>query len=236
MLFLASKIEEAPLRLRHIVNACLAKFEPSAKIWDPERDNEMQPPEYRRWEKDILATEEVALETLCFDMVVQQPWPVLWSAVRGLNALREPMAKPTEAEGSAAVENGEIGTSGTSKGKSRATEEVVTELGWSLLNEGFLSPLPVLYPAPVLALATFAIILAMLDQTPLDVAFAAAAELGDRFGLQTQFSETEGALGEDMASVKGMSLQSNLYSWQMLRSNISITVRVVLSTKGCAST
>jgi hypothetical protein len=206
MLFLASKVEESPLRLRHIVNACLAKFEPSARLWEPEAGGGgQQPLEYKRWEKDILATEEVALEALCFDMVVEQPWPILRHGVQGLNQLwTEPESESSAAaEARAAAVNGSTNGNGNAKGKSRATEEIVTELGWAMLNEGLLAPLAILHPAPVLALATFALILALLDEQPLPVALAAAAELGDRFGLDVEFDETEGAKGEDMAAVKG---------------------------------
>lgn len=41
ILFLASKIEESPLRLRHIVNATLAKFEPSAPLWEPKEKEDV---------------------------------------------------------------------------------------------------------------------------------------------------------------------------------------------------
>lgn len=204
MLFLASKIEESPLRLRHIVNACLAKFEPSARLWEPEAGGGgQQPMEYKRWEKDILATEEVALEALCFDMVVEQPWPILWQAVRGLNELWESEPESSATAEARAAANGTANGNGNAKGKSRATEAVVTELGWSMLNEGSLAPLAILHPAPVLALATFVLILALSDEMPLSAAFAAAAELGGRFGLDVEFDEKEGIKGDDMPAVKG---------------------------------
>lgn len=190
------------MRLRHIVNACLAKFEPMALPWDPERDADVQPLEYRRWEKDILATEEVALEALCFDMIVQQPWPILWRGVKGLDSLW----LESESESSASAEarataNGHA--SPNAKGKSRASQAVITEVGWAMLNEGLLSPLPTLYAAPILAVATLALILAMVDEVPVSFGLSAAAEIGGRFGLDTDFDEKEGAKGEDMVAVKG---------------------------------
>jgi len=39
MLFLASKIEEEPLKLRYIVNTCLNKWVPGAALWEPDRGN-----------------------------------------------------------------------------------------------------------------------------------------------------------------------------------------------------
>jgi hypothetical protein len=44
--------------------------------------------EYRRWERDILATEELILEALCFDTRVEQPWPLLRHATKGFDGLR----------------------------------------------------------------------------------------------------------------------------------------------------
>lgn len=38
---------------------------------------------------------------------------------------------------------------------------------------------------------------------PVSTATATAAELGDKFGLDIQFDEAEGAKGTDVAAVKG---------------------------------
>lgn len=208
ILFLASKVEEDPMRLRHIINACLQKFEPGSPIWEPQGDNDIQPLEHRRWEKELLAIEEVALEALCFDMIVEQPWPILWQAVKGLNTVWDEPESSAAAEARAAAngsstQGDDASANGDPKGKSRATEAVVCELGWAMLNEGYLSPLPVLHPAPIIAFAVFALVLAMVDEVPVSTATATAAELGDKFGLDIQFDEAEGAKGTDVAAVKG---------------------------------
>lgn len=44
--------------------------------------------EYRRWERDILATEELVLEALCFDTRVEQPWPLLRRSTKGFDGLK----------------------------------------------------------------------------------------------------------------------------------------------------
>lgn len=44
--------------------------------------------EYRRWERDILATEELVLEALCFDTRVEQPWPLLRRATKDFDGLK----------------------------------------------------------------------------------------------------------------------------------------------------
>ncbi|BEI85221.1 hypothetical protein CcaverHIS002_0506220 [Cutaneotrichosporon cavernicola] len=176
ILFLASKVEEAPLKLRHIINATLTKFEPGAPLWEPSSNDDVnpQPLEYRRWEKEILATEEVVVEALCFDFAVDQPWPILRAAVRGIDHLW-------------ANEEGELANGVR---KRRATEEVINELGWVMLNEGYLAPLPVLYRPEYSAFAVFTLILAVVEEMRLDEAAAAATELAGRFGLDIPWRES----------------------------------------------
>ncbi|GMK55514.1 hypothetical protein CspeluHIS016_0205700 [Cutaneotrichosporon spelunceum] len=174
ILFLASKVEEAPLKLRHIINASLAKFEPGAPVWEPSSNEDPQPLEYRRWEKDILATEEVVVETLCFDFAVDQPWPILRAAVRGIDSLWA----------------GEEGEQSNGTSAHRATEQVINELGWAMLNEGYLAPLPVLYRPEYSAFAVFTLILAMVEEMRLDDATAAATEFAGRFGLDIPWRES----------------------------------------------
>lgn len=137
----------------------------------------------------------MALEALCFDMAIEQPWPVLRRSIRGLDALAN------EAESSAAAEARVNGSSG--KGKSRATEQVVDELAWTFLNEGLLSPLPVLHAAPILAFAAFVLVLAAVDEMPLSSALATASDLGTNFELDIQFCPDTGARGEDVQAVRG---------------------------------
>jgi hypothetical protein len=78
-------------------------------------------PAYRRWEKEILATEEIVLETLCFDMGIEQPWVVLRRSIRGRDALLLNRISP----------NGSV----DSGNERRVTEDVVAEMGWTILNE-----------------------------------------------------------------------------------------------------
>lgn len=135
------------------------------------------------------------MEALCFDMAIEQPWPVLRRSIRGLDALCN------EAESSATAEARVNGHS--AKGKSRATEQVVDELAWTFLNEGFLSPLPVMHAAPILAFTTFVLVLAAVDEMPLSSALATASDLGPKFELDIQFCPDAGARGEDVQSVRG---------------------------------
>lgn len=112
----------------------------------------VQTKEYQRWERDILCTEEIILETLCFDMGIEQPWPVLRRCTRGLDQLRPDLYAQSKGEDvGMEVEGGSNGESSRQaelravisngesadphgKGKSRGSEAIVAELGWSLLN------------------------------------------------------------------------------------------------------
>ncbi|WWD21321.1 hypothetical protein CI109_105805 [Kwoniella shandongensis] len=202
LLFLATKIEEEPLKLRHIVNACLAKFEPpGVRGWYPTGDPHDQPSrEYRAWEKDILATEEVVLEALCFDMGVEQPWVILRRSLKGLDELV--IERPGEGSGSnGASANGNGYDQMNGKGKGKVSEAIADELGWAILSESCLSPLPVLYAAPVLAFTAFILVLAFTEQIPLSIAFSITSELASRFHLDISFSE-EGPQGEDVTQAR----------------------------------
>ncbi|KAK8844024.1 hypothetical protein IAR55_006817 [Kwoniella newhampshirensis] len=207
LLFLATKIEEEPLKLRHIVNACLAKFEPSnTRGWYPSGDQHEQPPrEYRTWEKDILATEEVVLEALCFDMGVEQPWVILRRSLRGFDEMTMGGAGESSSSCGSSGHGGVANSNGHSqlngKGKGKVTEEIVNELGWAILSECCLSPLPVLQPAPIVAFSAFVFVLSFAEQIPLSLSFSNASELADKFHLDITFSP-DGPLGEDVVQVR----------------------------------
>jgi len=167
MLFMASKIEEEALKLRYIVNTCLAKWEHNAQPWEPHGDKAVssssrwpsgpygsqlqQPsPEYQRWERNILSTEEIVLDALCFDLCVEQPWVILRRSIRGLDELV--MSRDEEAESSNAAEErariyGNFNGHSTSKGKGKLSDRVILDLAWTFMNEAWVS----LHPGPSLA-------------------------------------------------------------------------------------
>ncbi|OCF40406.1 hypothetical protein I317_05773 [Kwoniella heveanensis CBS 569] len=228
ILFLAAKIEEEPLKLRHIVNVSIQKFEPPmTRGWEPDRNPNDQPSlEYRRWEKDILSLEEIVLEATCFDMAIEQPWVILRRATKGLDQLigssssagsDSHLSSDVEASSSrnghavghlpASHVNGSgngvgNGRRDTGKGKGKMTESVVVELGWTILSESALSPLAILYPASIIAFAAFILLVAIIEQIPLSQGRSAAAELADKFGLDVFYSEEEtGPTGADLVLV-----------------------------------
>ena len=156
---------------------------------------------YQKWEKDILATEEIVLETLCFDMGIEQPWVVLQRSLRGLDDL--PL---NQAESSKQAEQ-------RAQSIEKLSEAVVAELGWAILNEAYVflphsadcrysSPLPILHPTPILAFSTLVLLIALLERIPLSRAAAVGSELAERFGMDIHFDEKEGAKGPDLADVK----------------------------------
>ncbi|WVF65324.1 hypothetical protein IAT40_000050 [Kwoniella sp. CBS 6097] len=225
-LFLAAKIEEEPLKLRHIVNVSIQKFEgPMIRGWEPDRNPNDQPSlEYRRWEKDILSLEEIVLEATCFDMAIEQPWVILRQATKGLDQLgslsstsnsssgQQLGLASAEASSSSSSRNGHSNghshaatpagdVNGNGKGKGKMTESVVVELGWTILSESALSPLAILYPASIIAFTAFTLLIAIIEQIPLSQGLSAAAELGERFGLDVSFT-AEGPIGHDLTLIK----------------------------------
>ena len=108
MLFLAAKIEEEPLKLRYIVNTCLAKWVKNPVLWEPDRGSkdvslaqthsnsayQQQSRDYQAWEREILAAEEMALDALCFDMNVDHPRRVLQRGLIAVEAVEgiEPLS------------------------------------------------------------------------------------------------------------------------------------------------
>jgi hypothetical protein len=101
--------------------------------------------EYRRWEKEILATEEIVLETLCFDMGIEQPWVILRRSIRGMDDMwldnnGESSKWPATAVRDSEMIDGEEGEVVDPKGKGKprpgkVTEGIVAELGWAILSE-----------------------------------------------------------------------------------------------------
>ncbi|KAF9586665.1 thiosulfate sulfurtransferase (rhodanese)-like domain-containing protein 2 [Lunasporangiospora selenospora] len=71
--YLASKTEESTRKFKDVIVACAQK---AAKKETPIDD---QSKEYRLWKDTIIYTEETLLETLCFELSVEHPYPfMLW--------------------------------------------------------------------------------------------------------------------------------------------------------------
>lgn len=130
-------------------------------------------------------------------MAMEQPWPILRRSIRGLDNLGH------TAESGAPVEPRANDLNGQTRGRTRATEQVVDELAWTFLNEGFLSPLPVLHAAPILAFMAFVLVLAAVDEVPLSSALSTASDLGPRFDLDIEFCPDTGVKGGDVTHVRG---------------------------------
>ncbi|WWC90971.1 uncharacterized protein L201_005909 [Kwoniella dendrophila CBS 6074] len=208
ILFLATKIEEEPLKLRHIVNSTIDKFEKSesARGWYPDHNPNEQPSrEYRTWEKNILACEEVVLETLCFDMGVEQPFTFLLKAVKGLDndllgKSNIPVINGNRNSNGYSV-NG-VNGKGKEKENEKLSESIITELGWTLLFESTLSPLSVLYAARIIAFVSLVLIISIIDQKPLSESLVNASELSEKFDIGLIYNENGDLQGEDIDCIK----------------------------------
>ncbi|WVQ74442.1 hypothetical protein IAR50_004043 [Cryptococcus sp. DSM 104548] len=196
ILWMASKVDESTLKLRFIVNNCIRKYHVSDEGYSPWviKDVDRAPSQsagHSRFETSVVNTEQIALEALCFDLDIEQPWVVLWRSVKGLNEVFAMEDKTKE---------GDTKTNGHGSGV-KVTEELVAALGWPILSELSLSPIPILYPAPIIAFAAFALIISSMENVPLCQGLSAAAELGDKFDVNVRFSD-QGPVGDDLEMVR----------------------------------
>ncbi|KAF8582682.1 cyclin-like protein [Ramaria rubella] len=75
--FLATKTEENSRKLNHVSMVCYSKAT---------GQSDENSPEIQRWQKNILATEEVLLDALCFDFIVDHPQAELVDLLAAFNA------------------------------------------------------------------------------------------------------------------------------------------------------
>ena len=82
-LFLATKVEETCRRIKELVIACcrVAQKNPSLLVDEQTKD-------FWRWKDTILFTEDVLLETLCFDLSVESPYNILYDLLKQYNAAK----------------------------------------------------------------------------------------------------------------------------------------------------
>ncbi|OWZ75636.1 hypothetical protein C365_06205 [Cryptococcus neoformans Bt85] len=203
LLWMASKLEENQLKVRHLVNVCLDKYEQSKPSywriqWRPMENGQDPSDGYRFWEKRIVVGEQLALEALCFDLFVEQPWVIIRRAIDGLDA------QITKLEDAEKKERANVGGVNGANGKRRGpkvTEELIMSLAWPISSEASLSPLSILYPSPIIAFTFLAIIISLIEQTPPSRGISAASEIADRFELDIRFT-VDGPEGEDLKTVK----------------------------------
>ena len=79
-LFLATKVEENCRKMRELVVACcrVAQKQPNLVIDDQNK-------EYWKWRDTILHNEDVLLESLCFDLKLEQPYRILFEFLQYYN-------------------------------------------------------------------------------------------------------------------------------------------------------
>lgn len=97
-------------------------------------------PEYQRWERNILSTEEIVLDALCFDMSVEQPWVVLRRALSGFDDLIRSGKNAAESSRNAEEReklNGQLNGHLNGRSKGKLSERVILDLSWTLMNEAY---------------------------------------------------------------------------------------------------
>lgn len=75
-LFLATKVEENCRKMKELVIACVRVAQK-----DPEKTVDEQDKEYWRWRDNILHSEDILLEALCFDLSLEAPHKTLFELV-----------------------------------------------------------------------------------------------------------------------------------------------------------
>lgn len=79
-LFLATKVEENCRKMKELVIACVKVAQK-----DPNKLVDEQDSEYWRWRDNILHSEDVLLETLCFDLSLEAPYKTLFELLLQLH-------------------------------------------------------------------------------------------------------------------------------------------------------
>jgi protein BUR2 len=80
--FIATKLEECPVKLRDLVHCCARHAHKDERLVLSETSKE-----YWRWTDTIIYHEEVVLTTLCFDMELDNPYPKVIRFVDELKGL-----------------------------------------------------------------------------------------------------------------------------------------------------
>lgn len=78
-LFLATKVEETCRKLKELVVACVR-----VALRDPNKLVDEQTKDYWRWRDTILYSEDVVLESLCFDLSVEPPYKPMYDMIKYL--------------------------------------------------------------------------------------------------------------------------------------------------------
>ncbi|UZJ57077.1 hypothetical protein CBS101457_006397 [Exobasidium rhododendri] len=92
-IFLACKVEETHRKLHGVVEATLAVMDRSPAGLDAAEARtykaDVKAKDYRRWKDVVLLFEERLLETLCFDLIIEQPHPIAIKACKRLATSRD---------------------------------------------------------------------------------------------------------------------------------------------------
>ncbi|KAF2019753.1 cyclin-like protein [Aaosphaeria arxii CBS 175.79] len=76
-LFLATKVEENCRKMKELVIACVR-----VALKDPNKLVDEQTKDFWKWRDTILYSEDVVLETLCFDLSVESPYKIMYDMLK----------------------------------------------------------------------------------------------------------------------------------------------------------
>ncbi|KAK4685715.1 hypothetical protein P7C73_g4427, partial [Tremellales sp. Uapishka_1] len=225
ILFLASKIEEQPLKLRHIVNACLDKFEINAVPWHPSENKDVR---FAALSLDLrLMLAPLAISAINYlpsmgerhsrnggDRTRNTVFRHGSRATVDYTAPECPRARPSLVTASFRPERSRE-TSIQGQRQVVRSSHLRHCLGVSLriVHPSFLvstwltplshsSPLCILHHSIIIAYSLLALLFGVLDRIPMSQAFALAAELAWKFDLNIEFDEQGGAIGSDQGQVQ----------------------------------
>ncbi|KAG0205327.1 hypothetical protein BGX28_003035 [Mortierella sp. GBA30] len=127
-IYLATKTEESTRKFRDIIVTCAQK----AAKKDLQMDDGSK--EYRVWKDTIIFTEEQLLETLCFELTVEQPYNIMTSLFDHHYTKDADQARKLK------------------------------QVAWAFINDSFRTTLCLLYPAKTVALAAVHLAAKYMDE------------------------------------------------------------------------
>ncbi|PLW46107.1 hypothetical protein PCASD_04162 [Puccinia coronata f. sp. avenae] len=139
-LFLATKVEEVPRKLEHVVREYLAVDEQGHERQGPPT-SESSTQEFQLLKQEILYYEDILLRTLCFDLAVDHPYVSLIHSVKSIHDAHSQTRSP---EPALAVEMAH-----------RAKAKSITQAAWGFVNDSLMTPLCLIARPELIAAAAF---------------------------------------------------------------------------------
>ncbi|OAV91493.1 hypothetical protein, variant [Puccinia triticina 1-1 BBBD Race 1] len=137
-LFLATKVEEVPRKLEHVIREYLSVDEDGNERAGPISDSSN---EFQALKHEILYYEDILLRSLCFDLSIDHPYVSLIHCAKSIHESHARARTPTP---SLAVEMAD-----------RAKAKSITQAAWGFVNDSLMSPLCLVARPELIAAAAF---------------------------------------------------------------------------------